>query len=306
VVLLVAPQRSGSTLLFDLLRTHPAALFLPVADIYRDLGVRGRRYPMHLSNGSGPTIDIESQEGLGASVPALDAGASAVTPKTRSAIEKVHPSAARFDAQALLERVDRMKREHGRETRIVYLTRDPIDSVRSFLAYQRREPEWHKDAPAVAAPDFYLRSLEVMGELAAERPGPVVRYEELVADPTAVLAPLYHWLWPDIDATTNQSIAARATEITSRETRRQSQTGKFIGRVDRDVPTDTGVMLGEGDSENPERGRRAIDECRRLHAKILSLGVELPAGSSATRSKRAPAKTRRSAPTAKSPRRRTK
>ena len=39
LVLLMAPERSGSTWLFDLIRCHPAALFLPTVDIFRQLGL---------------------------------------------------------------------------------------------------------------------------------------------------------------------------------------------------------------------------------------------------------------------------
>ena len=45
VLLLICPQRVGSTWLFDLLRHHPAVEIFPSADVARRLGVSGRRYP---------------------------------------------------------------------------------------------------------------------------------------------------------------------------------------------------------------------------------------------------------------------
>jgi FkbM family methyltransferase len=275
LVLLIAPERSGSTWLLDLLRCHPAAVFLPTMDVFRQLGARGRRYPIHLSDGPGATLDIEAQEGLGASTPAFTLRDVHIRPSRRLAVEKIHPSAIRFDVPGFLDRLGAIKGVKRKHIRCCYLARDPVDSIRSFLAYKDREPDWGVDAPVSSAPELYLRSFEALRELVSERPGPVIRYEELVADPIQIISRVYRWLWPKIDWPTLVSVASQATDMTRRDRRKDSQTGRFLGQSDDAVPSDISLLLGLGD-ELPEGSHRAIEKCRRLRAEIIKLGVELP------------------------------
>jgi FkbM family methyltransferase len=278
LVLLVAPERSGSTWLFDLMRCHPAALFLPAADLYRRLGVKGRRYPVHLSDGLGPTIDIEVEEGLGARVPAFTPRDVDIGPTSHLAVEKIHPAAIRFDVPGFLRRVDEIGSQQRKEIRCCYLTRDPVDSIRSFLAYKHRESDWAPNLPVSSAPDLYLRTFEALRELVSERPGPVIRYEELVADPSQIVSRLYQWLWPEIDPSTNVSIASRAIEMTRRDRVERNQTGGFVGQADATIPSDLSLLIG-ADDLFPAESHTLIQKCRRLNADIAKLGVELPSAS---------------------------
>lgn len=276
LVLLIAPERSGSTWFFDLLRCHPAALLLPTADIFRQLRVSGRRYPIHLSDGPGATLDIEVEEGLGAGIPAFALRDVHVRPNNHLAVEKIHPSAIRLDVRGFLDRANGLESAKGKQIRCCYLTRDPVDSIRSFLAYKYREPTWKwGDVPVSSTPDLYLRSLEALRELVSERPGPVIQYEDLIADPIQIVGRVYQWLWPEVDWATHVSIASRATDMTRRDRREDSQTGRFLGQSDDAVPSDMSLLLGVGD-ELPEGSHRAIEKCRQLRAKITKLGVELP------------------------------
>jgi FkbM family methyltransferase len=278
VVLLMTPERSGSTWFLDLLRCHPAALFLPAVDIFRELGVRGRRYPLHLSDGFGETLDIEAEEGVGAGIPAFTLRDVGTRPGSRLAVEKIHPSAIRFDVPGFVSRIDEMEDATHKQIRCCYLTRDPVDSIRSFVAYKRREPGWGIDAPISSAPDLYLRSFEALVELISKRPGPVVRYERLAADPIQTVASVYQWLWPEIGRSRNASIASEAVELTRRDRVENAQTGRFLGQADDATPTTTSLLLGS-DDELPEGSHRVIQECRRLSAAMAELGSELPSAS---------------------------
>jgi hypothetical protein len=278
VVLLMTPERSGSTWFLDLLRCHPAALLLPAVDIFRELGVRGRRYPLHLSDSFGETLDIEAEEGVGAGIPAFTLRDVGTRPGSRLAVEKIHPSAIRFDVPGFLSRIDEMEDATHKQIRCCYLTRDPVDSIRSFVAYKRREPGWGIDAPISSAPDLYLRSFEALVELISKRPGPVVRYEHLAADPIQTVASVYQWLWPEIGRSTNASIASEAVELTRRDRVENAQTGRFLGQADDATPTTTSLLLGS-DDELRDGSHRVIQECRRLSATVAELGLELPSAS---------------------------
>jgi hypothetical protein len=107
-----------------------------------------------------------------------------------------------------------------------------------------------------------------LSRLAEARPGPVVRYEELMADPAAVLAELYEWLWSDVGAERTISLAARAVEMTRRDRRRSSQSGPFLSDTTLD-----GELIEERDTLTDE-AREAIDECRRLNRELARLAVQ--------------------------------
>ena len=87
-------------------REPAASKFLPTADIFHKLGVIGRRYPGHLSDSPDATLDIEAQEGVGAGIPAFKLRDVDIRPNRTLAVEKIHPSAIRFNVPGFLERID--------------------------------------------------------------------------------------------------------------------------------------------------------------------------------------------------------
>ncbi len=232
VLLLVAPERSGSTWMLDLLRAHPGALLYPTSRLYGDLQVRGRRYPAHLSDNPSADLDIEVESGIGAALPSMhlflpnDLAAEAA--RSTLAIEKIHPSAIRMDAGRFLESIKSFQDREGKRVEVCYLTRDPLESLRSFNAYRKRAPSWRRDTPETTELELYLRSFETMAELAANAQGPMVRYESLKADPISTLTEAYGAIWPAVSADANRTIAARAIALTNRERRREQQTGPFL------------------------------------------------------------------------------
>ncbi len=266
VVLVLAPQRSGSTWLLDLLRCHPNALMTPTAEIYRRLDVSGRRYPPDLSDGSDAGLSIEVEPGVGSEIPVFEAGAIGSERRPRLAVERIHPSAISFDSAAFLAHVAELERSLGGEVRICYLTRDPGELVRSYRSYRAREPRWGAEVES-SAPEVYRRSFETLNEIASSRPGPLIRYEELVTDPVTVVAGQFRWLWPAIGWEESVTIAARAVDLTRIDRRQTSQSGPFLGPT---LIFNGGPEADEADGlDDP-----AIPECRRLSRRLEGMPPE--------------------------------
>jgi hypothetical protein len=224
---------------------------------------------MHLSDGPDAALDIEVQKGQGAAIPDFSSGLGDA-PKPRLALEKVHPTAIRVDVPGFSNRVEDFERSEGKDVRFCYLTRDPLDSLRSYLSYRERVPAWSAFEPAEVVPKTYQRSFETLLTLATERPGPLVRYEDLIDDPANVLAGLYRWLWPTVPADESVAMAARAVEMTRRERRQKSQSGPFLGESG---GTGAKSQLEEPDTLSDET-REAVDECRRLNSALGKLAAE--------------------------------
>lgn len=274
VVLIVAPQRSGSTLLLDLVRAHPGAVFLARADVYRALNVGGRRYPAHLTADNGvPALDIEIQDGVGGLVPSFQDEKESLDGSSpgceRSwAVEKVHPSAIEFDVPAFVDRLDRYEKSRPLGVRLVYLVRDPMSSIRSFLAYQQRDSRWHSEAPLRSVPDLYLQSYRTIRDMLCARPGPVITYDDLIQDPAAIALELYESLWPEISTDRAATYAARITAHTSRDAVLQRQAGPFVGTVDEKVPSPSEFLVGAVEGVDPG----VIERCRQVYGEILRQG----------------------------------
>lgn len=185
LLLLVTIQRSGSTWLFDTLRCHPLIEMIRRATIFRQLELSGRRYPRDLSGRDDATLNIEVEAGRWDRIPD-PCGKSRTRRLGRPvyAIEKSHPTFFAHDVDGFLNRLERIRCP---DVKLIYHVRDPADSIRSFLAYQRRNSSWYRDTRPHEVPVEYRKSLEVLRKLCARRPGLVVDYSDLTEDLQAVL-----------------------------------------------------------------------------------------------------------------------
>lgn len=270
VVLLVTPQRTGSTWVMDMLRCAPSVVLLPTADLYRALGVSGNRYPGDLSRSPRP-FPIELRPNVGGTIPALEPPTGMRRPEARLdryAIEKVHPTAVDFDAPGFVRRVERLADDLDGNITLLYLIRRPADSIRSFISYQRRGG-WHQDVPRDGVVELYRRSYEVMAFVRKEFPGSVLSYDALREDPTRMsqlferLAP--HTAMPEDIA----RISSHAIEATRRGKVESRQTGPFVAPIEGDLPSDFELSLGFGSEPAGDSSTRAYAECLRMYNGLL-------------------------------------
>lgn len=250
-LLIVAPQRTGSTWLLDALRCHPRIALHPTPHITRLLGMGDiGRYPQGLSDAHADTAadvtQVEVRDGVGAMVPRFDppeALQKAARDLPAWVVEKVHPEFFDWDAAAFAARLDALEREHDVEVRVAYRLRDPRGAVRSMLRYKRREPRWYSHIPADDVPAFMARTFEAVQQLTTLRPGPVLDYARGEADPTDELRRVFTWLWASSDEAIAGDIATWAAEITGKESRSERRPGTFLSTPAAEAHADDETLL---------------------------------------------------------------
>ncbi len=184
ILLLFTIHRSGSTWLFDMLRTHPAVRVEPTTRVWTALSMNGGRYPGAFHHADGASVPLEITPGWAAAIPAFP---PAAIPKggfeeaERWALEKAHPEFVGFEASRLAARV-RDLRGNGVAVEIVYGVRCPLDVMWSMAEYKSRDPKWYKKLPVGEIPRFIARSFEVLAEARALLGGSIIEYENLPDD----------------------------------------------------------------------------------------------------------------------------
>ncbi len=233
VLLVFTIHRSGSTWLFDLLRTHPAARVETTARVWEALGLNGWRYPGAFHHAAGAVLPLEIRPGRWAEIPAFPraciSGVASPSEAERWALEKAHPEFAGFDVERLAARVLEL-RGKGVEVELVYGVRKPLDSMWSMAEYKARNPGWYRKVPLEEVPRFIARSLDSLAEARALMGGSVIDYESLPEG--AAMRALGRRLdpaWGEAEAAAWLSHAAGAT---CRQGRQQRAAAGFLGERD--------------------------------------------------------------------------
>lgn len=184
VLVIVSIHRSGSTRLFDIIRAHPDVYVEPLAFLWNELGLDGRRYPQGLSDAQGAAQLLEVQKGVGAAMPVVDAVNRSGLGRAsgRTAVEKIHPQFYGFDATSFANRLDNAEVRLGTHVDLVYLIRSPLDAMWSMAEYKQREPRWYADLAEPDIPRFIQRSLVSLKDLMEQRPGPLIDFSEIRRD----------------------------------------------------------------------------------------------------------------------------
>lgn len=243
LLVLLTVHRSGSTWLMDMLRCNPGIYLDPGALVYEALDLTiGGRYPAGLSDGPDATMDFENSPGHGSKIPAfppLDVNLPVAVAQPY-ALEKLHPQFLNDDADDLLRRVEALEREHGTQVRFVYQVRDPKAVFSSFINFQQRTPSWYRGVTQDKLPGFMENAYHMIDAFARLRPGVIVDYRPLKADPVGTLTGLYAHLWPDEDTDLLRQAATAAVEHTQREKRLATGGASgFLGQQE-------GPVKGEG------------------------------------------------------------
>ena len=242
----------------------------PTARYFTLLGAAGRRYPGDLSPDAGTGEVAEVQPGVGGIVPAppasWDAERSLGSPKI--ALEKIHPMVVDFDPDQMIQRLRHLAAE-GIAVDVVYQLRDPIESIRSFLAYQQRAERWHPDMDGADVVAQYYASYSMMAQLIERVPGPVVAYPAFKESPRA-LAAVYETVF-SADHDKAVALAADVLAATSAESRQATQKGPFVSADRSGVPARTQILLGWPD--RGEASRRRIDELMDVYQSLVERSV---------------------------------
>ncbi len=221
LLLLVTIHRSASTTLFDILRGHPDVFFEPTAKLWQDAGLRGRRYPLDLSNGPTADLAIEVEPGVGALIPL----ASGQVRNPSIAIEKAHPQFFDFDANTFADHLEQLERDAPYGIDLVYGIRNPVDAMWSMIEYQQRNSLWYQFLKPEAVPDFIERSLVEIEALHRRIPGPILDYSDI----TQAAKPLQEAFMALGDTPVTADLFHEACEAFTAESRSKLQRGRFVG-----------------------------------------------------------------------------
>ena len=226
VLLLMTIPRSGSTWLFDVLRTNPATRLAPSMEVWGALGLKGRRYPAAFADLDGAWRAIEVEYGRGATIEELAAADLPHPPlEDRWVLEKAHPQFTDFDAAGFARRVEAFRAD-GTELEIVYGIRDPLAAMWSMVRFKQRQPSWYASVAPADVPDWIARSLAVMVEMQAMLPGTVVDYR--YGPDGAPIRSLARRINPDWDDTDISDWLGFAVSVVSRDRPQRPEAG-FIG-----------------------------------------------------------------------------
>lgn len=264
VLLLLTIHRTGGTMLYDMLRTHPDVAVDPLATTWRSLGMNGLRYPSVLSDVPGATLEVEITDGIGALIPAMPRF-DGWTSSAPWLIEKAHPHFAGFDADRFAARVDDLGAA-GIDVQVVYVVRDPIDVMWSMHEYKTRDASWYDDLSSDEIPEFVARSFRTLAAMHERRGGRVVDYAshrnadgpivDLAADltsPRRTHDELVRW----------HRFACTATD---RGQRQERVPGTFLGTPDPE-------RSPEGPDSGWTRHRPAVDEASAIWTSLTGAGT---------------------------------
>lgn len=258
VALIVSPERSGTTWVFDILRSLPGASQVATSFVYRTLGIVGNRYPKGLVEGDSTGEPIELRDGVGAFLPKLRQQTFGRVDDDCLAVEKVHPSAFDFEPTALLSPFAGLERALGRG-QIVLLIRDPVDTYRSFRSYQE-SADWRRDVAPDSVARFFASSLSAMDRLRRLHDGClVVSYEDLVANPAGVYTSLANRIGLKADA-------AAVSHVLEAAERRKSQAADNSYFSRSRIRRAAQLIVGDGLPSDQER--EALEQARERYEQL--------------------------------------
>ena len=234
ILLVLAIHRSGSTWLFDLLRTHPAVRLDPTTRVWDALGLKGWRYPGAFHHAAGAVLPLEFKPGQWTEIPSFPRacipGAENPGEADRWALEKAHPEFTDFDAERLAARILDL-RGKGVEVEIVYGVRKPLDAMWSMAEYKTRNPTWYAPLSMEEVPRFFARSLDSLARVRILVGGSVVNYRS--PPDGAAMKALCRRLAPSWGEAESAAWLSHAASATCRSKRHQREASGFLGTRDR-------------------------------------------------------------------------
>ncbi|MGB1883079.1 MAG: hypothetical protein ACPHUF_04180 [Gammaproteobacteria bacterium] len=235
LLLVIATPRSGSTWLFDALRTYPGFYVHEHPTVLALLGTPiGRRYPLDLSGAADGENDIFASVTDKATLPVLVDGAARQSDISDSgatvALEKIHPEYFGFEFARLRKAVDRIGSD---SIQFVYIVREPLAATRSFWKYKRRKPLWSGHIPIADVAEHMSKTYRAMAACADIYPGYVIDYDRMLGATKDTLKSLFEETsrslgLPGPGEMPREALIERAIEATARERRIAGGASQFL------------------------------------------------------------------------------
>jgi hypothetical protein len=239
-ILILSPERSGSTWLFDSLRWHPGIFMEKSAELFSFCCARGRRYPADLSLSidrfpNSNYIEVETTEKNIELVPECDLKieennyTSLIT--SNYAIEKFHPHFFDFNFKIFQEKTKCI--ENHINVKYIILSREPKTAISSFLSYQRRNKNWNRSINSDSVVNHYKKAYDFLFAVLNFKNCIAVRYEDLKNKYNKTLYKIFKYLWGDIIDNNRSQHLELINKIkikTIRESRISKQSSSFFGK----------------------------------------------------------------------------
>jgi len=184
LLLLLTHQRSGSTWLFDVIRSFPFIAMHPSYFFFSHLGAKGARYPVDLSRSLGDYVKSPASE----SVIEIRPFFWRKIPRFKQIcqcdisnipfywIEKIHPHFLSSDNNNL--KFDSLLRPN---IHIVLVIRSPLETAASFIAYQKRNTGWYKKINPSNIASFLISEYSMLLSIAKTGRAIVIRYDQIMS-----------------------------------------------------------------------------------------------------------------------------
>jgi len=224
LLLLLTNTRSGSTYLYDTIRT------IPNIKIRRDygnmnlLGLSGGRYPKDLCI-SKSRLRIENFPHNYVYIPSLNKFHLPDTKRLNNyELEKIHPHYYGCNSVLFNERINILR--NNREVKLIILVRKPEDSLLSFINYKKRNPLW---AEGKTMPQFLLNQYKSIFELTNISSTFVITYNELIQNTASVFHNIFDQIWHyDLASDKLINFISNANEFLDRKKRLKTNSS-FLG-----------------------------------------------------------------------------
>lgn len=274
-LILLTIERTGSTWLSDAIRCHPGIKYWPTGIICKDLKLsKFRRYPMDLSNHKDGTETIEVSPGKWEKIPNFNKSLTReldkkIQPTEIYAIEKFHPHFFKFKPIEFIRSITHLE-NLGVEVKLIYLVRDPQAAITSFMNYQKRNQNWHKETTGKEIITYMQKKYKSILQISRYYPGLILNYADIKTNLEKTLQRVYHYLWPHANLEEKNlivKVSQTAEELTSRLKRVQITNSPFLGKQEGEIKGTT-----EEYKDFFKANQNNIDECYQIYNKVLASG----------------------------------
>jgi hypothetical protein len=244
-ILQITTQRSGSTWLLDLLRSHPDVTFTAHSHNLNKINEIWNRYPGGLtSENKNNNQLIEIRQGIYNFIPNFNSKHITFF-QTKYFIEKIHPFFFNFNIKNITNILKQLRNKFD-NVKLIYQTRDPQSSLSSFVNYQKRDPTWAAHLKTNNdVLESYLSNLKSINDIQNYFPGIKILYKDLKEDTKSTLLKIYDYLWPtqsNLNKIQNNKIAISSLYLTKRNIR-LSPENKFLGINTKQLKTNYNNIL---------------------------------------------------------------
>lgn len=197
-LLINCTPRSGSTWLFDALRSHPKIIFQKKAAFHARFNIKGNRYPEDMTIKESPGELIEVKPKRVRKIRSLQLPTVSMHDKLEAiSLEKIHPHFYNYDSAAFLGEIKK-QRDRGKRFKFITLVRNPNSTFLSILNYRKRNPNWFAEANVNNLEPLLTNTFQALLDMTKQADDVlVIDYEQLFSEPEVVLQNCFELIWPE-------------------------------------------------------------------------------------------------------------